>query len=160
MVWYKNITFDFRRLFPGDESKFDSKNLWDHFYEDNKMKKLKNNVESLNLLIKDGKIQKAFEKYYDEKVIIQVNGNSPIMGKEENRKREMIFLQEIEKLDSAEIKSVTFGGVDNNVSMTEWAIKIENKSGEKKTIYRVNVHHWKDNKIINEKLYFCGDQKF
>lgn len=124
------------------------------------MTKLKNNVEKLNTLIKEGKIMDAFEKYYGEEVVIQVNGNSPVSGKNANRKREMIFLQEIEKLNSAVINSVTFGGTDDNVSMTEWAINIENKSGEKKTIYRVNVQHWKDDKIINEKLYFCGDQKF
>ena len=91
---------------------------------------------------------------------IQVNGNPPIIGKEENRKREMIFLQEIEKLNSAVINSVTYGGNEDNVSMTEWAINIENKEGEQKTIYRVNVQHWKDDKIVNEKLYFCGDQEF
>jgi hypothetical protein len=124
------------------------------------MAKLKNNVGRLNLLIKEGKIMEAFEKYYGEEVIIQVNGNPSITGKEQNRKREMIFLQEIEKLNSAEIKSVTFGGTDDNVSMTEWAINIENKEGIKKIIYRVNVQHWKEDKIINEKLYFCGDQKF
>jgi hypothetical protein len=124
------------------------------------MIKLKNTVEKLNSLIREGKILDAFEKYYGENVIIQVNGNAPITGKEQNRKREMIFLQEIEKLNSAEIKSVTFGGAEDNVSMTEWAINIENKEGEKKIIYRVNVQHWKDGKIINEKLYFCGDQKF
>ena len=125
-----------------------------------KIIQLKNNVQKLNALIREGKIMEAFEKYYGEDVIIQVNGNSAINGKEQNRKREMIFLQEIEKLNSAEIKSVTFGGEDDNISMTEWAINIENKEGEKKIIYRVNVQHWKDNKIINEKLYFCGDQKF
>jgi ketosteroid isomerase-like protein len=124
------------------------------------MTKLKNNVQKLNALIKDGKILEAFENYYSDDVIIQVNGNPPITGKVQIRKREMIFLQEIEKLNSADIKSVTFGGIDDNVSMTEWAINIENKDGEKKIIYRVNVLHWKDDKIINEKLYFCGDQKF
>ena len=122
------------------------------------MAKLKNNVEKLNALIKEGKIKEAFEKYYAEDVITQTNGNPPIHGKEANRKREIIFLQEIEKLNNAEIKSITFGGSDNNISMTEWAITIENKEGEKKIIFRVNVQHWKDNKIINEKLYFCGDQ--
>jgi len=124
------------------------------------MTKLKNNVEKLNTLIKEGKILEAFEKYYDGNVVIQVNGNPSISGKEQNRKREMIFLQEIEKLNSAVINSVTFGGNEDNVAMTEWAINIENKEGVKKTIYRVNVQHWKDDKIINEKLYFCGDQKF
>jgi len=124
------------------------------------MIKLKNTVDGLNALIKEGKIMEAFEKYYGNDVVIQVNGNAPIVGKENNRSREMIFLQEIEKLNSAVIKSVTFGGSDDNVSMTEWALEIENKEGEKKTIYRVNVQHWKDDLIVNEKLYFCGDQKF
>ncbi len=40
-----------------------------------KMTKLKNNVEKLNTLIREGKIMEAFEKYYGENVVIQVNGN-------------------------------------------------------------------------------------
>jgi hypothetical protein len=124
------------------------------------MSKLKNNVEKLNLLIKEGKIQEAFEKYYGDEVSIQVNGNLAVVGKDQNRTREMIFLEEIEKLNSAEIKSVTFGGVADNVSMTEWAINLDNTAGENKTIHRVNVQHWKDDKIVNERLYFCGDQRF
>ena len=90
--------------------------------------------KKLNELIKEGKIMEAFEKYYGEEVVIQVNGNLPITGKNQNRKRELIFLQEIKKLNSAEIKSITFGGPDNNVSMTEWAIDIENEKGIKKII--------------------------
>ena len=122
------------------------------------MAKLKNNVEKLNILIQEGKLMEAFEKYYGEELITQVNGNAPVNGKAQNREREMMFLQEIEKLNSAEIKSVTLGGSDDNVSMTEWEINIENKEGEQKTIHRVNVQHWIDNKIVNEKLYFCGDE--
>ena len=124
------------------------------------MAKLKNNVEKLNALIQEGKIAEAFEKYYGEEIITQVNGNAPIVGKDQNRKREMIFLQEIEKLNSAEIKSVTLGGKDDNISMTEWAINLTSKEGKQETVYRVNVQHWKDSKVINEKLYFCGDQPF
>jgi len=122
------------------------------------MIKLKNNVDKLNALLKDGKIAEAFEKYYNVDVTIHIDGNPPITGKEQ--KREMIFLQEIEKLNSAKIKLVAFGGEDDDVSVIEWEINIGNKKGEKKTIYRVNVQHWKDDKIINEKIYFCGDQKF
>jgi len=122
------------------------------------MTKLKNNVDKLNALLKEGKIMEAFDKYYNVDVTIHVDGNAPITGKEQ--KREMIFLQEIEKLINAEIKLVAFGGTQGNVSVTEWAINIENKEGEEKTIYRVNVQHWKDDKIVDEKIYFCGDQKF
>ena len=122
------------------------------------MKKLKDNVNNLNSLLKNGKIVQAFEQYYDIKVNIHIDGNPPISGKEQ--KRDMIFLQEIEKLNSANVKLVAYGGEDNDFAVIEWEINIENKKGEKKTIYRVNVQHWKDNKIINEKVYFCGDQKF
>jgi hypothetical protein len=122
-----------------------------------KMINLKNNLDKLNALLKEGKIAEAFEKYYNINVTIHLDGNPPITGKEQ--KREMIFLQEIEKLNNAEVKLVAFTG-NNDASVTEWEINIENKQGEKKIIYRVNVQHWKDDKIINEKIYFCGDQKF
>ncbi len=124
------------------------------------MVKLHTSVEKLNLLLQEGKIQEAFDTYYGANVTVQVNGSAPLTGKEANRTREMIFLQEIGIFGSAEIKSVTFGGVDENVSMTEWALTIENKENAKKVIYRVNVQQWKDNKVIHERLYFCGDQKF
>jgi hypothetical protein len=125
-----------------------------------KTQQLKNNLEKLNTLIREGNALEAFEKYYSEDVIIQVNGNPPITGKEQNRKNEMIFLKEIGKLSSAEMKSVTFGGIDDNITMTEWALNVDNQDSENKTIHRVNVQHWKDDVIINEKVYFCGDQRF
>ena len=80
------------------------------------MTKLKENVNKLNTLFKDGKIAEAFEKYYNIDVNIHIDGNPPITGKEQ--KREMIFLQEIEKLNNAKIKLVAFGGRDNDVSVT------------------------------------------
>ena len=50
------------------------------------MKKLRNNVENLNFLIKEGRLSEAFENYYADEVIIQVNGNLPVEGKDANRK--------------------------------------------------------------------------
>jgi hypothetical protein len=122
------------------------------------MAKLKDNVNKLNALLKEGKVNEAFEKYYNIDVNIHIDGKPPITGKEQ--RRDMIFLQEIEKLNSAKIILIAFGGVNDDFSVTEWEINIENKKGKKMTIYRVNVQHWKDDKIIDEKIYFCGDQKF
>lgn len=122
------------------------------------MKDLKNKVNDLNSLIKKGEIMEAFEKYYGEDVVIQENGNSPLTGKGENRKRGIVLLNDIDEFFGAEIISSAF---ENGLSMTEWAIDIKSKSTNmRKIIYRVNVQHWKDDKIINEKLYFCGDQRF
>jgi len=122
------------------------------------MAKLKDNVNKLNALLKEGKVNEAFEKYYNIDVNIHIDGKPPITGKEQ--RRDMIFLQEIEKLNSAKIILIAFGGVNDDFSVTEWEINIENKKGKKMTIYRVNVQHWKDDKMIDEKIYFCGDQKF
>lgn len=124
------------------------------------MKRLHTLVEKLNTLIREGKIKEAFETYYAQEVVIQVNGNPPVVGKEQNRTREMIFLHEIENVKSTEIQSVTFGGIEDTVSMTEWAIHFITKEGIDKVVYRVNVQHWKENLIISEKIYFCGDQTF
>lgn len=118
------------------------------------MTKLINAVNDLNSLIKEGKILEAFEKYYGEDVIIHENGNSPTIGKNENRKRGIKFLWEIDEVYGAEIKSVSFG---DNISMTEWAINVKTKDGLKKIIYRVNVQAWKDEKIISERLYFSKE---
>src|SRR3989344_2279615 len=109
------------------------------------MTNLKDNVNKLNELLRHGRISEAFERYYN------INVKPPITGKEQ--RRDMIFLQEIEKLNSAKIMLVAFGGVNDHFSVTEWEINIENNKGEKKIIYRVNVQHWKDDKITDEKIY-------
>jgi hypothetical protein len=109
-------------------------------------------VNDLNSLIKEGKIMEAFEKYYGEDVTIHENGNDPVEGKEENRKRGINFLWEIDEVYDAEIISVTLG---KDVSMTEWAIDVKTKEGVRKKIYRVNVQYWKSGKISTERLYFC-----
>lgn len=121
------------------------------------MTKLKTNINKLNILIGKGRIKEAFDKYYSKNVVIQVNGSTPINGKEKNRERELVFLQELGRLNSAKTKSSVFGGTDDNISMTEWAIDIEKNNGKNKKMYLVNVQHWMDDKIINKRLYFCGD---
>src|SRR3990167_8604006 len=117
-------------------------------------KNLQNDVNDMNSMIQKGDIMGAFEKYYMEDVVIHENGSPPIKGKNENRKRGIKFLWEIEEIYGAEIKSVALG---KNLSMTEWAIDVKTKDGSKKVIYRVNVQIWKDEKIIDEKLYFCKE---
>jgi hypothetical protein len=118
------------------------------------MIKLKNAVNDLNSMIQKGDIMEAFERYYREDVVIHDNGSSPIEGKNENRKRGIKFLWEIDEVYSAEIKSVAFG---NNLSVTEWIIDVKTKDGSKKEIHRVNVQTWKDDKIIGERLYFSKE---
>jgi hypothetical protein len=111
-------------------------------------------VNSLNTMIQQGNIMEAFETFYGEEVVIHENGNSPIKGKDNNRKRGIKFLWEIDEVYDAEILSVAIG---DNISMTEWSIDIKPKDGPRKTIYRVNVQRWTEGKVTSERLYFCKD---
>ncbi|MBI2451723.1 hypothetical protein HYV50_01435 [Candidatus Pacearchaeota archaeon] len=47
---------------------------------------IKEDVEELNNMILQGKIMEAFEKFYDENVVMQENSEEPRIGKEINRK--------------------------------------------------------------------------
>lgn len=117
-------------------------------------KNLQNDVNDMNSMIQNGDIMGAFEKYYREDVVIHENGSPPIRGKNENRKRGIKFLWEMEEVYSTEIKSVAFG---KNLSMTEWTIGVKTKDGSRKSINRVNVQTWKNSKISGERLYFCKE---
>jgi hypothetical protein len=124
------------------------------------MIKLKKDIEKLNDLVRKGKLLEAFDRYYDKNIVLQIDGGFASFGRNEERSRESIFFQDIGKLQSVEVKSVAIGGRNNDVSMTEWAINIVNKEGRREVVYRVNVQKWKSGRIVNEKIYFCGNQNF
>ena len=48
------------------------------------MENLKNDVENLAKMIKEGKILEGFEMYYADDVIMEEVGDSPRIGKEAN----------------------------------------------------------------------------
>lgn len=52
------------------------------------MSKLHEKITDLNDLILQGRTMEAFEKYYDNNVVMQENESVPTIGKEANRKRE------------------------------------------------------------------------
>lgn len=81
------------------------------------MSKLLEKITDLNDLILQGKAMEAFEKYYDDNVIMQENESEPSIGKEVNRKREEEFFSCITEFRSAQPLKVTIG---ENTTMVEW----------------------------------------
>ena len=110
----------------------------------------------MNSLIIEGKAMEAFDKYYDDNVIMQENENPPIIGKEENRKRELDFFDSLEKFHKAEIKSSAIG---DETTMVEWVFDITPKGMPQTEMKQVAVQKWKNNKIINEKFYYDASSK-
>ena len=55
------------------------------------MTTLMEKINDLNNLVVQGKSLEAFDKYYDDEVVMQENENPPTIGKIANRKREEEF---------------------------------------------------------------------
>lgn len=112
---------------------------------------LKENVDQLNKMILEGKTMEAFEKFYDENVVMQENNMPPTIGKETNRKRELEALSNFVEFKGAEIKAVAIG---DDVTMVEWFMHFIHKQyGEVKSS-QAAVQRWKDGKIISERFYY------
>ncbi|MDC6390558.1 hypothetical protein PP182_17860 [Maribacter sp. PR1] len=115
------------------------------------MSKLLEKMSDLNDLVLQGKAMEAFEKYYDENVIMQENESEPIVGKEANRKREEEFFGNITEFRGANPLKVTLG---ENTTMVEWHYDYTHKEWGVRNYSQVSVQEWKDGKIIKEKFYY------
>jgi len=110
-------------------------------------------INDLNDLVLQGKAMDAFEKYYDDQVIMQENDIEPTVGKSANRKREEEFLGNITEFRGAAPLKVTVG---QNTTMVEWRLDYTHKEWGTRNYTQVAVQEWKDGKIINEKFYYAN----
>ena len=111
---------------------------------------IKEDIDDMNSMIIAGKAMDAFEKYYDESVVMQENENPPIYGKEVNRKRETEFFDSLAIFHGAQIKAVAIG---DGVSMVEWVFDVTPKGMSRIKMNQVAVQRWNRGKIISEKFY-------
>ena len=115
------------------------------------MKLLIKNISDLNDLLMQGESLEAFERFYHEEVVIQINDEAPVKGKATNRK-----IQEMEMNNTVEFKSakplkVTIG---EQTTMVEWHINYEHKVYGERNYTQVAVQDWKEGLIVKEKLYY------
>jgi hypothetical protein len=112
---------------------------------------IENALLDLNKLVMEGKLMDAFEKYYHEDVQMQENGNAPVVGKEQNRQRELQFLSSITDFRGA---SVNGHAVGHNISFVVWNYDYTHKEWGVRNYTQVSVQHWKDGQIIKEQFYY------
>lgn len=109
-------------------------------------------INDLNLLILQGKIMEAFEKYYAEEIIMQENEDDLRIGKEINRKHEEAFSSNITEFRSAEVKNVI---VSDNLTVVEWDFDFTHKDWGDRKFTQIAVQRWNNQgQIINEKFYY------
>ena len=110
-------------------------------------------VDNLNSMIIDGRATEAFEKYYDEDVVMQENELPPTIGKDANRDREKEFFSNVVEFRSADVKAVAIG---DGVTMVEWFFDYTHKDWGRRAYHQVAVQRWKDGKIVHERFYYGG----
>ncbi|MEQ8881343.1 MAG: nuclear transport factor 2 family protein [Cyclobacteriaceae bacterium] len=117
------------------------------------MSDLLEKIADLNDLVVQGKAMDAFEKYYDDNVIMQENEITPTIGKIPNRKREEAFFNNITEFRAAVPLKVTVG---RNITMVEWQYDYTHKEWGTRNYSQISVQEWKDGKIISEKFYYSN----
>ncbi len=114
---------------------------------------LQEKIDDLNRRILQGEILDAFEDHYAENVVMQEGAEDPIRGKDANREREKAFVNGLEELRAAELKSVAVG---DGVTMTEWHFDYTHSEWGDQTYDQVAVQKWEDGQIVHERFYKAG----
>lgn len=115
------------------------------------MEQIINNITALNQMVMQGRAMEAFEKFYDEHVVMQENELPPTIGKEANRKREETFFGNISAFRQAQPLHVVTG---NDISMVQWHYDYTHREWGVRNYTQVSVQHWKNGKIVKEQFFY------
>jgi ketosteroid isomerase-like protein len=105
----------------------------------------------LNQTIIKGDFVKAFDKFYADNVVMQQNDESPVAGKEANRKREEEFMKSVEHFHGAKLLG---DAVTGDVAFSEWEYDMTVKGRGRAKMCEVAVRHWKNGQVAKERFYY------
>lgn len=105
----------------------------------------------LNRLIVEGRALDGFERYYADDVVMQENSETPTVGKDANRQREIDFFDSVAEFHGAEVLASAVG---DDVSFSEWIFEVTFKNGNRVKLEQTAVRRWKDGRIVHERFYY------
>jgi len=106
--------------------------------------------------LQQGQLLSAFDKYYDEDVIM-TEPRGTRKGKAECRMYEEQFLNSIEAFHSLEINKVG-SDEDAGTSFVESTMDVTFKGGHRAKMEQVAVQQWKGDQIVHERFYYDNAQ--
>lgn len=102
--------------------------------------------------IAKGEVMAAFERYYDDKVVM-VEPTETREGKEFCRQYEIDFLESIEEFHGLDVKSMS-SDEEHGTVFIEVAMDVTFKGGNRVNMEQVAVQKWEGNHIIHERFYY------
>ncbi|MDX1954206.1 MAG: nuclear transport factor 2 family protein [Chitinophagaceae bacterium] len=115
------------------------------------MTDLRTQVDQLNQMILEGKILEAFEKFYDDNVVMQDNDYPARVGKDINRQYEEAFVSGLTEFRGAKILNTL---ISDGLAVVEWWFDYTHKDYGTRTYVQLAVQRWKNGKIVEEKFYY------
>jgi hypothetical protein len=103
----------------------------------------------LNEQVRAGSLRDAYERWYDEDVVMDENGHYAMKGKAANRARQEAIGQVIRAYGRRLISSA----VEGDRSFSEWEFDLE-YAGVRYTLKQVSVREWQNSKVIRERFYY------
>ena len=107
--------------------------------------------QQLNQMILSGQALEAFEKFYDETVVMQENDADPTVGKDANRVREHDFMDAITEFRGAEVLST---GANGQMTFSHWKYDFTHKDWGERNYRQVAVRTWRNGKIVSEVFHY------
>lgn len=105
--------------------------------------------DEVNRLLASGRFREAFDRYFDDDVVMQENDDAETRGKEANRLREKSFYDSVIKLEAELLGSAVHG----DSSYSEWRYVIRFKSGQCWDYRQVAARRWRNGKVVHERFY-------
>lgn len=112
---------------------------------------IENSVKGLISHIQQGKFMEAFDKYYDDNVVMQENENAPMTGKEANRRREQEFFSKVSGYENGKVEGIAVG---DDLTTVIWDLAYKHQDWGNMKIKQVSVQHWKNGKIVKEQFFY------
>ena len=103
--------------------------------------------------VANGTAMDAFEKYYDEDVVMILEDGTEVEGKDANREREKEFFGSVESFNDMGIVSITSNEDEKATAVESWMDVTFKGADEPTKIQQVATQQWEEGKIVKERFY-------
>jgi len=97
-----------------------------------------------------GNFDETFERFYDDEIVLNVDGHGESIGKEVSKERRSEYFDGLGSFRYAKATSVI---VDGHKAAIEWDLEFVKRDGTSFMWNQVAFQTWKNGKIIREVLY-------
>ncbi len=105
-------------------------------------------------LVKQGKGEEVYERFYAEDIYRQQASQAPMIGKQVNIKFNAEWMKGLIKFNEMTLLSVAYG---DDVAMSEWQIDFEHERSGHSCGKQVSVTRFRDGLICDERFYMSNN---